>query len=452
MKIKRINYLLNKKNISKKIRLELNKFLILHKSNKISVFPDIHLKKGEMSPTGCSMSSEKIYPAFTHLSIGSGISTWVIEINNNYNLNNFEKLFKHLQKKIPGLTKNKSPNNYNKKKIYNFIKYGAKKLGNKKMLKNVESNGDFTFGKKLKFKVEEALPKFIIEKCINNFGCLGSGNTFIELHRIKKNFTKIKKNKIKLFFYIHSGLPESFLTMFFSPRWGLHGKKFLNFEKSKWNYFLNHIVDKKSIECKKNFFPPSSKYFYLERNSYDGELYISAMKYLCNISTANRLHHGIMIKKFLEKKLKIKSMTLINDNIHDSIKEEKIKKKKLFIHRHGTSPVYLKKNLNKIIIPSKPGGETLIAELYSNAEKYNNSICHGTGRKLDRPESLRKYNNKKTHYEISKNVKKIFYKMKNISGENPKSFRSLHEILKILDKKIRYKKKYITKPVYILKS
>ena len=78
--------------------------------------------------------------------------------------------------------------------------------------------------------------------------------------------------------------------MFFSPRWGLHGKKFLPFEKEKWNYFTKHFVDKSSILVKKNFFPNSSKYYGLEKNSYDGKLYLSAMAYLCNMATVNIIY------------------------------------------------------------------------------------------------------------------------------------------------------------------
>jgi len=42
--------------------------------------------------------------------------------------------------------------------------------------------------------------------------------------------------------------------------------------------------------------------------------------------------------------------------------------------------------------------------------------------------------------------------MKDISGENPNSFRSLEEIIKILEKEKLIKKLYITTPKYILKS
>ena len=55
-----------------------------------------------MSPTGCVLISDRIVPSFTHLTIGSGISLWSIEIDEKFELNKFKKLFKFLQKKIPG--------------------------------------------------------------------------------------------------------------------------------------------------------------------------------------------------------------------------------------------------------------------------------------------------------------------------------------------------------------
>ena len=51
-----------------------------------------------------------------------------------------------------------------------------------------------------------------------------------------------------------------------------------------------------------------------------------------------------------------------------------------------------------------------------------------------------------------KKIKNLYSKMKDISGENPNSFRSIEEIISILDKKKLIKKEFITKPIYILKS
>ena len=42
--------------------------------------------------------------------------------------------------------------------------------------------------------------------------------------------------------------------------------------------------------------------------------------------------------------------------------------------------------------------------------------------------------------------------MKDISGENPNSFRSLEEIIQILEKNKLIQKQYITTPKYVLKS
>ena len=99
-KMKNINYLNNNKP-EKKIITDLKKFLKVDKKNKISVLPDVHLKRGEMSPTGCVLVSDKISPSFTHLSVGSGISFWSIEVDKNFEIKKFDKLFKFLQKKIP---------------------------------------------------------------------------------------------------------------------------------------------------------------------------------------------------------------------------------------------------------------------------------------------------------------------------------------------------------------
>ena len=64
--------------------------------NPLIVLPDIHYKRGEMSPIGTVMiSNNKIYPGFTHLSVGSGISLWAIEADKSFEnkIKNCMKIF-----------------------------------------------------------------------------------------------------------------------------------------------------------------------------------------------------------------------------------------------------------------------------------------------------------------------------------------------------------------------
>lgn len=465
--MKNINYLNNSK-INKKIINEVKNFQKINKNNRISVLPDVHLKKGEMSPTGCVLVSNKITPSFTHLSVGSGISLWSIEVEKKFDVKKFNSLFKFLQKKIPGKNINKKKiHNFTNNEIDNFFKHGPKlffnkKYFNKSLAKNIENEGNFVNKIKNKISYKDSVPSFIKEIGKNNFGTLGTGNTFIELHEMEKSFIKQKNHKKKLFFYLHSGLPEAFLTLFYSPRWALHGKKFIPFEIEKWNFFGKHLYDKETILNKKNFLPGSSKYFGLDQNSYDGRSYLSAMAYICNIAISNRIYLASIVNNYIKKKFKIKNMNLIWDCIHDSVQKETSGNKTKIVHRHGASPVYnnnyinkyLKKNKNykKFIIPSRPGGETLVGTINNNITKYNNSICHGTGRIFDRPEARKKFNHNLTKKEIMKKIKNLYSKMKDISGENPNSFRSIEEIISILDKKKLIKKEFITKPIYILKS
>ena len=193
----KINSLRNKKNINKKIINDLINFQKIDKNNKISILPDVHLKRGEMSPTGCVLVSDKITPSFTHLSVGSGISVWSIEVEKNFKIEKFNKLFKYLHKKIPGSNeKNKKLHNFSRGELIKCFKEGAnflvrKKLLKKFYLKNIENQGNFAKNITNFFSPDQTIPDYIKKICLKNFGTLGTGNTFIELHKIKKNFTKI---------------------------------------------------------------------------------------------------------------------------------------------------------------------------------------------------------------------------------------------------------------------
>ena len=94
----------------------------------------------------------------------------------------------------------------------------------------------------------------------------------------------------------------------------------------------------------------------------------------------------------------------------------------------------------------------MLGKIVKGIKNYHNSICHGTGRKLDRPISISKFTNKASITKIEKEKVKLYYKMKKISGEHPDSFKNLNEVLDSLEKKIKIKKLFKTKPIYILKS
>ena len=76
--MKKIFYTIKTNNL---VKQDLKKFSLIRNSlNPIVALPDIHFKREEMSPTGSVLLSENaIIPCFTHLSVGSGLSAWVIK-------------------------------------------------------------------------------------------------------------------------------------------------------------------------------------------------------------------------------------------------------------------------------------------------------------------------------------------------------------------------------------
>ena len=181
-----------------------------------------------MSPTGSVLFLENaISPCFTHLSVGSGLSAWVIK-NFTHDEKILDKVFKKLSKEIPGRSSkrpNYLPNIINDKFIKNSLTQGAKVLVKKKLLKeknllNIENSGNFYKNHNYFLEPEKILPKELLQNCINEFGCLGTGNTFIELHKIKEVFCKntLKKWNISsndLLLLVHSGSSAAYLNLYF---------------------------------------------------------------------------------------------------------------------------------------------------------------------------------------------------------------------------------------------
>ena len=133
--------------------------------------------------------------------------------------------------------------------LHRVPKFLLKKLLKEKNLLNIENSGNFYKNHNYFLEPEKILPKELLQNCINEFGCLGTGNTFIELHKIKEVFCKntLKKWNISsndLLLLVHSGSSAAYLNLYFTPRWGVRGKNFLDFEKKKWDYHKSHIKDK----------------------------------------------------------------------------------------------------------------------------------------------------------------------------------------------------------------
>ena len=473
--MKKIFYTIKTNNLVKK---DLEKFsLIKNILRPIIALPDIHLKRGEMSPTGSVLFLENaISPCFTHLSVGSGLSAWIIK-NFTDDEKILDKVFKKLSKEIPGRSSkrpNYLPNIINDKFIKSSLTQGAKILVKKKLLKeknllNIENNGNFYKNHNYFSEPEKILPKELLQNCINEFGCLGTGNTFIELHKIKEVFCKntLKKWNISsndLLLLVHSGSSAAYLNLYFTPRWGVRGKNFLDFEKKKWDYHKSHIKDKESILNKSNYFPGANKYFSIKYPSYDSKLYLSAINSLTNLSLVNRLWLGIYCIKILKKQFKSKIIdNLLWDSCHDSIQKiNKLKTKNYFCHRHGASIAINREKLKKnsffkdtglpIILPTAMGLESYILKSEKGVEKTFQSTCHGTGRSIDRPEARKKFTNKNTVNYLKKKGCKIFYKKLILSGEHPKSFKAINSVLKSGKKHNLFSKILKTKPLYILKS
>lgn len=463
--MKKINFKCDRASITKEILNDLKKYTQCEGiKSPLIVLPDVHYKRGEMSPTGTVMISDnKIFPGFTHLSLGSGISLWAIEAEKNLEnkiINSMKIFFKILQKK------NKQKIKLNIKEIDQTFLDGAnvfKKKGylSKKEIENIENNGNFRKKYKNLLHPKKSIPKYLYNECLKNWGYLGHGNAFAELHSVGKirdiNFFKEKKfDKYNYFLIIHSSLPGTFLTHYFTPRWGLHGKKFLPFEREKWNFFSNHLCSKESIIQKKNYFPPASKYFSIPFNSYDGKLYMSAQLSLINANIANRINQGLNFKNILLKNIKNVKMNLISDTVHDSIQKVNAKKNYI-IHRHGASPsVYKgknqKDNSNLVIIPSAAGRPISICKSDFGSKKTWNSCSHGTGRIYDRPKlKLKKFNNKPID-EIIKNGNKILYNKVDLDTEHPKAFKKSFNVIKILEREKIIKKIFDTKSLFVLKG
>ena len=145
--------------------------------------------------------------------------------------------FKTLQKK------NKQKVKLNIKEINQTFLDGAnifKKKGflSSKEISNIENDGNFRKNYKNLLHPKVAIPKYLYKECLKNWGYLVTEmplQNFILWEKliILSYIRKKKFEKYNFYLIIHSSLPGTFLTHYFTPRWGLHGAKFFCHLKKK---------------------------------------------------------------------------------------------------------------------------------------------------------------------------------------------------------------------------
>lgn len=405
------------------------------------VMPDFH--QGYGFPIGGVAAFDKkegvIAPEGVGYDINCGIRALITNIKEKDFFKLKEKIIKKIQKEI-SLGNNREEKSI--EEIDEILKLGAKKaiqegFGKKEDLEFCEENG----------QMKNANPKDVSlrakERGKFQAGTLGSGNHFIEFGKIKKIFDeKIGKNigikKGLLYILVHSG------------------------SRGLGHQVASDYIDK--IKNEEN----NREIAYTKINSKNGKEYLSAMNCAANFAFYNRQLITNKIDKILKEFFPKSDSFIFYDICHNIAKFENHningKEKEVLVVRKGATRSFGKgrKEIPKkyrelggpIILPGSMGTFSYFLFGTKEAEKISfGSSAHGAGRVLSRVEATNKLNSEEILNKMKKKKIEIFYSSKKaLVEEAPESYKSIEEVLEILEKNKLVKKIAKIKPLLVIKG
>lgn len=405
------------------------------------VMPDFH--QGYGFPIGGVAAFDKkegvIAPEGVGYDINCGIRALMFDVKEKDFLKFKEKIIKKIQKEI-SLGNNRKEKSI--KEIEEILKLGAKKaikegFGKKEDLEFCEENG----------QIKDANPKYVSlrakERGKFQAGTLGSGNHFIEFGKIEKIFDKNIAKKM--------GLNQKFLYVLVHS-----GSRGLGHQVA------SDYIDKIRKESL------NQEIAYTKINSKNGKEYLSAMNCAANFAFYNRQIITNKIDKILKEFFPKNKSFIFYDICHNIAKFEKHKidgkEKEILVIRKGATrsfgkgrkeiPKKYRKFGEPIILPGSMGTFSYFLIGTKEAEKISfGSSAHGAGRILSRIEATNKLDSEKVLNKIKKKKIEIFYSSKKaLVEEAPESYKSVEEVVKVLEKNKLIKKIAKIKPLLVIKG
>jgi len=341
----------------------------------VCVMPDAH--QGYGACIGGVMASDATDGIVSPGAIGFDINCGVRVLTTNISVKEFmqkrEKIMHDLKRTIPtGF--NHQRNSLTKEQLTQIMLKGSSwclenNFATKDDIDKTEDSGTIPNAK------PEFVSKKAIERGLNQLGTLGSGNHFIDIHKIEKIFD----TKTSQIFNLDSNNISIMIHC------GSRG--------------LGHQICSDYTREIEKIYPlekfPDRELSYAPIKSEIGQKYLGAMRSAANFAFANRQLITHNIRKMLSFHFKNPQIKLLYDVAHNIAKEEiytiNNKPKILLIHRKGATrsfgpeskeiPKQYQKTGQPIIIPGSMATSSFILTGTNQAkEKTFSSTAHGAGR------------------------------------------------------------------------
>ncbi|MBN1794144.1 MAG: RtcB family protein [Candidatus Omnitrophica bacterium] len=383
----------------------------LYDIQEIALLPDLHSKELHPFPTGMAFFTHSyIHPSVIGKRVGCGMQAIATSLSySDVSSEMVDSVFNTFIKKVPdvrGSTVRLECHTLDDI-LYNGAEWALDAFSLPgETLYHIENNGNFLrdthFSKR---DVKKAIPSDVYSGGLKKFGCLGAiGNHFIEMQRVIDIYDApiadmwgLKKDQIIFMVHADSGA--------LSPRFG--------------KYYVGECgnLNKKQLLRKVYFHAASRRFMHLgamwhdyfcdtsqrgiDAYSAEGRRYYCAALAIENYCVVNRLSLANDMRRLLSRCVGDVTWRLIYDVSHESIKEECIDGKRMWVHRSGAScalpasafpgdTVYSKTG-QPLLMPGAMGMPSYICTTLPGVRESCYSINHGAGRYLNKAEARGKY-------------------------------------------------------------
>jgi tRNA-splicing ligase RtcB len=423
----------------------------------LAALPDLHVKEENPFPTGTAFATDKmLYPFGVGKRIGCGMrlvkTSLSADLLTSAKKDEFFQLLKAL---LPDMSADRVPP-LKKDELYELVFHGAEWASHKygrpsKECQCVEENGSYfkrtTFTKN---EVKKYLPADAVDGGITKYGFLGAvGNHFFELQKVNEIIDPVIASAWgltpgQLVFMIHCDSGA------FSKRSGIYYNK-LSGEK-RWDKQVRHFFRKLAFHFGglnfseyQDMWRASFKKDSLSGIPQDTEAarqYMAIAYAAANYCIVNRTVLTGFVEKALRETFKNLSVDteLLYDVSHETVKQETIDGRSLWIHRNGASCAWPKEAFDAtspyrqtgqpLLMPGAMGQDSFICASDSGVKNAWYSVNHGAGRKLKKSLAKSMFTEEGVHAKLKAREIKL-YKLfsEDVVTQGPDSYKNIDEII-----------------------
>lgn len=440
--------------------------------------PDIHAKSRNIAPTGSVVvSRDNLMPMAIDKGVNCGMRMVLTGLQAaDLSTADIDRIFEGLAQAIPG-RRHINPIIPRAEMIPLLLKGGRWAVDYFNVpasdLPNIERNGSVFDGQQVdEAQLLMAVSPDIIKKGPRSLGSLGGGNHFLEMQEVvdvldsdTARLLGLKRGQLIFMLHTGSGRIGSMVMRYYSghaiPSEPASRLKLFKRKRA----FHEQGLTNENRALRERYFGNGRSFFTIPADSSEGQRMMIALQAADNFGFVNRMVITQALRQTVRSVLSNESldMPLLYDCSHVSIQSETHFGERLWVHRHGASralpasampdhPVFSITG-QPLPIPGSMGADSYIGVTASGAAQTFNSVNHGAGRLMDKPEARESFQAQNVEANLqAQNIRLYRTGTSDIAEQSPQSFKDITEVIHTMQRFDLARPVVRLRPVAVLKG